>query len=367
MFYGFFMKYLFILGRNIPLSVAEIKSFLKRTSNSVLEEKLIDNALLLELSNTLDAGTVDLLGGTLGIGIVLCNVKDIDKKEVYFGTENNFNYVVWDFSEHTLAVSEYLKRRFRSEELRAVEKQFGGSIKTQGEGNIRKPSSSIIHEEYFVFENFFGRVIQKCNYKEIERRDMQKPVRREELSISPRLAKMMINLSEVKENEVLLDAFCGIGVVMMEALNMGIKTMGIDKDTNAIEGARKNLEWMKFPSSGYRLINNDSSKVKISPVNVLVSEPDFGSTLRRTPEKREAEKMINQFEKLMIDVLNNMKSSVSGKIVFSVPLINTGRERIKCDYLRICSKTGLKIEEGFPLPEFREGQIVGREIVVMKR
>jgi tRNA G10 N-methylase Trm11 len=177
----------------------------------------------------------------------------------------------------------------------------------------------------------------------------------------------MVNLSEVKENEILMDCFCGVGVVMIEALNMGIKTMGIDKDANAIEGARKNLEWMKFPVSGYKLINNDSSKVKISPVNVLVSEPDFGSTLRRTPEKREAEKMINQFEKLMIDVLNNMKTSVSGKIVFSVPLINTGRERVRCDYSKICLKTRLRIEEGFPLPEFREGQIVGREIVVMKR
>ena len=91
------MRYLFILGRNIPLSIAEIKSFLKRTSNNILEEKLIGNALLLELSETLDAGTVDLLGGTLGIGIVLCNVKDIDKREIYFGTANNFNYVIWDF------------------------------------------------------------------------------------------------------------------------------------------------------------------------------------------------------------------------------------------------------------------------------
>lgn len=361
------MKYLFILGRNIPLSVAEIKSFLERTGNNILEEKLIDNALLLELSDTLDAGSVDLLGGTLGIGIVLCNVKDIDKKEVYFGTENNFNYVVWDFSLHTPNVSEYLKRRFRSEELRAVEKQFSGSIKSQGEGFIRKPSSSILHEEYFVFEDFFGRIVQKCNYKEIERRDMQKPVRREELSISPRLAKIMINLSGVKENQTLLDGFCGIGVVMIEALNMGIKAMGIDKDASAIEGARKNLEWMRFPGSGYKLIVNDSSKIKISPVNVLVSEPDFGSTLRRNPEKREAEKMMKQFENLMIDVLNNLKSSVSGKIVFSVPLINTGRERVGCDYSRICLKTGLKIQEGFPLPEFREGQIVGREIVVMKK
>ena len=361
------MRYLFILGRNIPLSIAEIKSFLKKTSNNILEEKLIGNALLLELSETLDAGTVDLLGGTLGIGIVLCNVKDIDKREIYFGTANNFNYVIWDFSQHTTVVSEYLKRRFRSEELRAVEKQFGGSIKSQDKNVIRKPSSSIIHEEYFVFDNLFGRVIQKCNYKEIEKRDMQKPVRREELSISPRLAKMMINLSEVKEGETLLDCFCGIGVVMIEALNMDINAVGIDKDANAIEGARQNLQWFKFPTSSYKLLYGDSIKLKISPVNVLVSEPDFGSVLKKIPGNREAQKMISQFEKLMIGVLNNLKTSVSGKIVFTAPLINTGRERVGCDYSRICLKTGLTIEEGFPLPEFRENQIVGREIVVMKR
>lgn len=361
------MKYLFILGRNTSLSIAEIKSFLKRTSNNILEEKLVGNALLLELSETLDAGSIDLLGGTIGIGIVLCNIKDIDKKEVYFGTENNFNYVVWNFSEHTPAVSEYLKRRFRKEELRAVEKHFGGNIKTQDKKLIRKPSSSIIHEEYFVFEDIFGRIVQKCNYKELEKRDMQKPVRREELSISPRLAKIMINLSEVKEEEVLLDGFCGIGVIMIESLNMGIKTIGIDKDVNAIEGARANLSWMKFSPSEFKLLVNDSSKIRISPVNVFVSEPDFGDILKRNPRKGDAEKMVRKYENLMIDVINNLKTSISGKIVFSSPLIEVGRERIGCDYLRICSKTNLKIEEGFPISEFREEQIVGREIIVLKR
>lgn len=361
------MKYLFVLGRNIELSLAETKSFLKRTDNEILQEKLIGNGFLVDLKNTLDAGAVDLLGGTIGIGIVICNIKDIDKKEVYFGTENNFNYVLWDFSEHTSNVSEYLKRRFRSEELRAVEKQFGGNIKKQDKGFIRKPSSNLIHEEYFVFENLFGRIIQKCNYKEIEKRDMEKPVRREELSISPRLAKIMINLSEVKENQVLLDCFSGIGAIMIEALNMGIKAVGIDKDESAVEGARQNLQWFKFPTSAYKLLHGNSIKLKISPVDVMVCEPDFGNILRKTPKTNEAENMIKKFENLMIDVLNNLKSNVSGKIVFTVPLISTGRERVGCDFSRLCSKTGLKIEEGFPLPEFREGQIVGREIVVMKR
>ena len=59
---------------------------------------LRENGLLIELEN-FDAGTVDILGGTIAIGIVLCQLKDIDKKEIYFGTENKFNYVIWDFSD----------------------------------------------------------------------------------------------------------------------------------------------------------------------------------------------------------------------------------------------------------------------------
>jgi tRNA G10 N-methylase Trm11 len=361
------MKYLFILGRNPELSLQEIKSFLRKTENTILDEQRRENGLLLDLENPLDAGTVDILGGTIGIGIVTSKIKDIDKKEIYFGSENNFNYLIWDFSENTERVSEYLKRRFRSEKLKVTEKKLNNIIKTQNEGTIRTSSSNLIHEEYFVFDEFFGRVVQKCNYKEIEKRDMQKPVRREDLSISPRLAKIMINLSEVKENEILLDAFCGIGVVLIEALNMGIKVMGIDRDGEAIEGVEKNIIWFKSPRESYVLVKNDSSKIKISSVDVLVSEPDFGKTLRKTPDRREAEAMIKQFENLMINVLNNLKGSVKGKFVFSAPCISTGRERLSCDFLKICEKTGLKLEEGFPIQEFREDQIIGREIVVLKK
>jgi tRNA G10 N-methylase Trm11 len=361
------MKYLFILGRNPELSIAEIKSFLKRTGNVVLSNAIRENGLLLELEKPLDAGTVDLLGGTISIGIVMCVLKDMNKKEIYCGTDNKFNYAIWDFSDRTADVSQYLKARFRSESLKVTEKRFSGFIKTQDEGIVKKLSSNRINEEYFVFEDLFGKIVQNCNYKELERRDMEKPVRREDLSISPRLAKIMINLSEVKENGILLDGFCGIGAILIESLNMGVRAIGIDKDSEAINGARKNLEWMKFPNGTYRLMNNDSTKTVVGTADVLVSEPDFGKTLKKVPETREAENMLRKFENLMIDVLNNMKKSVNGKFVFTSPFIDIGRDRIGCDFLRICNKTGLKLEEGFPIKEFRDGQIVGREIVVMKR
>lgn len=361
------MKYLFILGRNPELSIAEIKSYIKRTDNVVLSETIRKNGLLLELEKPIEAGAVDLLGGTLEIGIVLCNLRDINRKDIYFGTANKFNYVVWDFSDKTEKVSEYLKARFHSERLKVTEKRFTGFVRGQDEDFTRKPSSNLITEEFFVFDDLFGRIIQKCDYKEIERRDMQKPVRRENLSISPRLAKIMINLSEVRENGILLDAFCGIGVILIEALNMGVKVVGIDRDSEAINGARKNLEWFNLSREKYRLMNDNSSKAVISSMDVLVSEPDFGETLKKMPSSREAESMIKQFEILMINVLNNLKKSVMGKFVFSAPFINTEGGRIGCDFSRISDKTKLKLKEGFPIEEFREGQVVGREIVVLEK
>jgi tRNA G10 N-methylase Trm11 len=361
------MIYLFILGRNPHLSVEEIKSFLKRTDNVIMNEKLRENGLLIELEKPLDAGSVDILGGVIAIGIVMCQLKDMNKRDIYMGTDNKFNYAIWNFSDRTAEVSEYLKVRFRSERLKVTEKKFSGFIKTQDENIVKKLSSNRINEEFFVFENLFGKIVQKCNYKELEKRDMEKPVRREDLSISPRLAKIMINLSEVKEDGTILDAFCGIGVILMESLSMGVKAIGIDRDDEAIEGARKNIAWLNVPRDKWVLMNNDSSKVVMGSVDALVSEPDFGETLRKTPDRKEAKKMIDKAENLIISVVNNLKKSVMGKMVLTLPFISTGRERVGCDTDRILSKTGLKMEEGFPIKEFREGQIVGREIIVLKK
>lgn len=361
------MKYLFILGRNPELSIVEIKGFLKRTGNLILNEEWKEGALVLELESPLDAGTVELLGGTIAIGIVICELKEIDKKEVYMGENNKFNYVLWNFSDKTEEISDYLKKRFRKEKLKTVEKKLTGRMSLQGGGRAEILSSNLIDEEYFVFENYFGKIIQRIDSKKIEERDINKPVRRESLSISPRLAKIMINLSEIKEDEKLVDAFCGIGVILIEALNQNLFVIGIDKDNEAIKSAKMNLEWFEFSKKNYQLISNDSSKVRISPADVLVSEPDFGEILKKIPGEKEARIIIEKFENLMISVLKNMKKHVKGRFVFTAPLIKIDKNRKGCNFEKISKGAGLKIIPGFPIVEFREGQIVGREIIVMEK
>ena len=369
------MDYIFILGRNLSLSIAEIEGFFSRENNLILNKKLIKNSLLIECKKEINSKTIDFLGGTIAIGKTLITenqknlIKELDKKMIYEGTSNKLNYSLWDYSDNSDFFREYLKIRFKREKIKASFKGLNREIDTQEGEKFRKTSSKNIDEEYFLFEEdsvfSFGKIIQKCNYEEIEKRDMQKPIRRESLAISPRLAKIMINLSEIKNDEILLDCFCGVGTILSEVLIQKIKCIGIDKDKDAISGARKNLEWFGFSKENYKLINNDSSKILISEKNVMVSEPDLGETLRKMPNKEKAKNILNNFENLMIKVLNNSKLNLSGKRVFSSPLIRIGKNRLGCDINKISENTGLKLINSFD--EFRSMQLVGRRIFVLEK
>ncbi len=378
------MKYFFILGRNPELSLTEIISYFNRFDNPIKDYLKNKNSVLIDVEKNIPEDIIEKLGGTIAIGEVIASgsieniFNNIENEYLYSGTKNKFNYIIWDFadSENVSKLSVHLKKIFKLERLKSTEKQFSGNLKLQTGEIIPMPSSNLIEEEYFLFysqidkKNYFGKIIKKCDYKKIEERDMNKPIRREELSISPRLAKIMINLSQVLENGKILDSFCGIGTILQEALIQNITVVGIDNDEDAIEGAKKNLKWFKFIQENYNLILGDSKRINLNyDINVLVSEPSLGDILKKYPSKNESQEIFRKFENLMINVLNNFKKKIKGRIVFTAPFILVNRrkeERVSCNINNILNKTKLKLLEGFPIAEFRDGQIVGREIFVLE-
>ncbi len=348
------------MGRNPELSKAEIKALL---GNVIIAER--ENAVLVEVGEPIEGGFVDRLGGTVVIGIVV----DFDRF-VYEGESNKLTYVVWDYSARTSEFEDELKKRFRADKMKVTQKKISGLIDLQGGGEVSNLSSrKLIDEEYFVFDSkdrtYFGVIVQRSSHEDLEARDMNKPVRREELSISPRLAKIMINLSGVQEGQKLVDPFCGIGVILSEALIQDLKVIGIDKDKSAIDGAVQNLKWFNFSEDDYVLVNEDSRRARINRANVVVTEPNLGKILKKMPTSAQTKKTLDEFENLIVKVFNNLKKKVKGRFVFSAPLFKTIDGRKGCSIVRIASKTEMKIViDG--IPEFRKDQIVGREIFVLE-
>lgn len=351
------MKF-FILGHNPKLSEAEVISYFASHRIKAENWKLVGNSLLVD--SDFSAEIINELGGVIAIGRILVSgnkqeITDyIKNNEIYFSEEVRFTYSLIGSDDEIL---QEIREKFKHENLKArYLKENGDTV-------------------YLLAGEYFGIVEKFYSNKEDEIRDMKKPVRRAKLAIPPRLARILVNLSQA--GNLLLDPFCGIGTIMQEALLQGINVIGVDIDRRAIENAKRNLKWLEMQyktKAGYNLVREDSRKFRLKQeIDGIATEPSFGSLLRKIPSREQAVLMVRRFEYLIIGVLNHLKRFLKrdAKIAFTLPLIKVQNARIGCDIRRICKLAGLKVYNlhgvKFPIQEFRDEQIVGREICVLER
>ncbi len=362
------MKF-FILGRNQELSKAEIYSYLE--NREIEFEKIIEDKTILILKLNKDIKmNVQEFGGVLKIGNIEFTGNE-DEFEIFLAKnelvpQEKFNYTI--LGNHG---EEIIIDKFKQDRKKALIKRSGKYIKTQKGRTIKIPKAD---HELFCYKKdkiYYGTVSQVYDYNEVKQRDMKKPVRRESLAISPRLSKILINLSQTKQGELLLDPFCGIGVILQEALVKGINVQGVDKDSRAIENAKRNIKWLEKKykiNATYKLERNDSKQLKNVKFNGIATEPHLGEIIRKKPNKRKSEEIIGKFEKLIIPILKNLKNlqKENAKIAITMP----STKYAKVDMNKICKLTGLKIKKlkeiNFPLEESRENQFISRDIVVFE-
>lgn len=366
------MEYFFILGRNPELSKAEILSYLEANKTESKEILFKDNFLILELNEQINLNIQDF-GGLIRFGKISFkgNKNELEK---YILDEKNeiipddkFTYSVIGNVE----ADDILINKFKQEKRKAViRRSQKKSIKLQ-EGDL----VPVANADYQIFcvnvdKIYFGLAEESYDYKEIKNRDMQKPIRREELAISPRLAKILINLSQAKPNDLLLDPFCGVGGVLQEALIKGINCFGIDRDEKAIKATEQNLRWIKKNykiNAKYELLCEDSKRAPNKSFDAIATETALGELFRKKPTNFEAKENIKLFETNIIQILRRIKNikKSDAKLAITLPKIKTFSVNIQ----RICAETGLKLyrlkDINFPIKEFREDQHVSREICVL--
>jgi len=166
--------------------------------------------------------------------------------------------------------------------------------------------------------------------KQIEKKPLVFP----EISMSPMFAKLLINLAGVTKGRKLLDPFCGTGTILLEALNMGINCIGIDKNPKHVRIALKNLRQAQKESIiakktqfSVRLgnaMNLERYFVKGS-IDAVVTEPILLPTLRSKPTMAEAERMIKKAKSIYLNSIKSMSKilSYNGRLVIVTPSILT--------------------------------------------
>ncbi len=180
-------------------------------------------------------------------------------------------------------------------------------------------------------QTWVGTTVGVHNPFEFQKRDIYKPNQRTIFAMPPRLARIMVNLSDCTPEKVLLDPFCGVGTILQEALLTRAKVVGVDANSWCVKAATENLEWLtreyNLEGADFRVVQSDVSKLtqKIGweMVDCVVTEPDLGPALRQVPTGPYALKIVEKLEPLFFGFAEEAYRVLrkDGRLVLVTPYI----------------------------------------------
>ena len=231
---------------------------------------------------------------------------------------------------------------------------------------------------------------------EFQKRDVGKPRQRKIFAISPRLARIMVNLASCTSGKLLLDPFCGVGTILLEALLTKAKVIGIDINPWCAEAAIENLEWLKreyaLKEAEYTILQGDARRLteKIAQeVDCIATEPDLGPALRHIPTTPYATKIIGKLEPLYHSFLEEAYRILKeeGRLVVVTPYIRArsgkpvtmpiGEKAVNIGFKRVYpfqkkvfakeSRVREDLEEMASFVDAEERHKIGREIHIFQK
>jgi tRNA G10 N-methylase Trm11 len=389
--------YLAILGRQPAISTAELEA----AFGSPAVERLHSDILLVKTDNF----DISRLGGTKKAGLVFAETakdteviqKAISKHIVGLGIEGKI----------TLGISAY-HSPFQPKALLGIGLKVKNALRRQNNSVRLIPSDTTELSTAASHHNKLGLSPNKIEILIVSRgnkiilasstgaqnitayaaRDQKRPKRDAFVGmLPPKLAQIIINLavgSTASDPKItILDPFCGTGVILQESLIMGFDAYGTDLNPKMIDYSRENLDWLVRTKNSdepryvgkITLEVGDATKHKWQgQINAVASEIYLGQPFSAIPSDAKLAEVRRNCRRILADFLENLAPQIAPNtpLCLAIPAWRTKYGWQHLEMLDIARNLGYNIQEFKNAPQkdllyYRENQIVGRELLVLRR
>lgn len=93
------------------------------------------------------------------------------------------------------------------------------------------------------------------------------------ISLTPDIARALVNLTRARAGEVLLDPFAGTGVVLVEAWFMGLRGLAVDIDWELVRGMKENFQALSVQAVP---VLGDSTRLVFTEVDRVATDLPYG-------------------------------------------------------------------------------------------
>lgn len=280
-------------------------------------------------------------------------------------------------------------------ELKKVCRAAGRSARVVPNAEVELSSAQVLHNqlggelglEFLLIRagsrTFLAQTKKVQDIESYARRDQNRPKRDARVGmLPPKLAQIIVNLASgvqsLVDKTVILDPFCGTGVVLQEALLIGFDVYGTDLEPRMIDYTRKNLEWLGEgrPISNFTLEVGDATTHQWQHIfSVIACETYLGRPLSSWPDGETLQNIISTCNILIRKFLTNIASQtpVGTRLCLAVPTwMNPNGKNHALPFLDHLKEMGynrvrFQHTEASELVYFRPGQIVARQLLVITR
>jgi tRNA (guanine10-N2)-dimethyltransferase len=159
-----------------------------------------------------------------------------------------------------------------------------GSVITEGRKvDLDRPDKEI--RGFVSDRTFFYLKTHEIDRGQFDRRAVKERPFFSPISLHPRLARALVNLTVVRKGERLLDPFCGTGGILIEAALLGVKAMGSDLSAKMIEGCAENMDHFGLDPDRLEVLDIGDVPSTFGEVDAIVTDPPYG---RSASTNREA-------------------------------------------------------------------------------
>ena len=393
------MKYVAIAGRQPLISLAEIQALYDKAARLV-GKKLVFFEINEDGEENISPD-INRLGGSLKLGRFFDT--DFSKLAKFLATAHPEGKITLGISDFSKQKKSGLAKQ-KSMELKRNLAKMGHSVRviTSNEPEI---SSATAHHnqlgekagcfEIFLIDREIYLSLGTQNITAYTERDQARPARDAKVGmLPPKLAQILINLcGKLPEGARVLDPFCGTGVVLQEAAIMGYIPYGTDLNERMVEYSKKNLSWLFNERNQKRfkilpdLIQKKDQILKAisvgdatsftweGEIDAVAFEGYLGAPMSKPPVDIKFKTEKAKCREIAIGFLKNITPQIKSGTPVVMALPAWLRENGKYAGLNILDEIqemGYNFEKFQDLSQsdllyYREGQIVAREIIVIRK
>ncbi len=415
------MQSLIILGRQPELGLAELESLY----GAAKVRPIANVAAIVDVDPCLLA--FNRLGGAVKFGKVLTTLETNSLDAIS-------NFLVKAAPEHSqamppgkmhLGISAYgynLAPKHVQQlglKLKRAIRVTGRSVRVAANKEAALSSAQVIHGQLSGSNGWelllikdgassvIGQTIAVQDIDAYSHRDRNRPARDAKVGmLPPKLAQIIINLSagllppEVTasncdvatgveppkthfKDQLLLDPFCGSGVILQEAAIMGYDCMGSDISPRMIEYSQTNLEWLRSwtksplqPEVQTTMIQGDATSFKWPDQPTLIAaETNLGRPFSSIPTAKQLDSVKLECDQIVRSFLHNLGKQIKSgtRLCLAIPAWQTAGGHLVhlplLDSIEVIgyNRVSFHHSRDEQLIYSRPGQIVARELLVLSK